>query len=300
MTADNRIATSNDTSRLDNKFLYYWIMSQGKLIDSFYRGSGIKHPDMAKVLDMRIPVPPLEVQREIVRVLDNFTFLSAELSAELSARRKQYEYYSNKLLEFSNANYYTLGELCEIVDYRGKTPKKSDKGVFLVTAKNIRQGYIDYEKSQEYIPTETYNEVMHRGFPKLGDVLITTEAPCGYVAQVDREDIALAQRVIKYRPKDSSILDATFLKYILLGKEFQSKLEKASTGGTVKGIKGSILHTLTIPVPDIEVQKRTTRLLNQFDSLCHSITDGLPAEIEARQRQYEYYRDRLLTFDCRG
>ena len=122
------------------------------------------------------------------------------------------------MLHFPNAPYYSLAELCDIVDYRGKTPKKSDEGVFLVTAKNIRQGYIDYEKSQEYIPAEIYDDVMHRGLPQIGDVLITTEAPCGYVAQVDRIDIALAQRVIKYRPK-SDALDSSFLKYILLLSE---------------------------------------------------------------------------------
>ena len=145
----------------------------------------------------RIPVPPLPVQQEIVRLLDHFTELIAELTAELTARKKQYEYYANTLLHFPNAPYYALAELCDIVDYRGKTPKKSDEGVFLVTAKNIRQGYIDYEKSQEYIPVEIYDDVMHRGLPQIGDVLITTEAPCGFVAQVDRIDIALAQRVIK-------------------------------------------------------------------------------------------------------
>ena len=96
VTADNRIATSNDTSVLINRYLYFWIMSRGEEIDSYYRGSGIKHPDMAKVLDMKIPVPPIEVQREIVRILDNFT----ELTAELTARKKQYEYYRDQLLTF--------------------------------------------------------------------------------------------------------------------------------------------------------------------------------------------------------
>ena len=249
-----------------------------------------------KMKKVKIPVPPLEVQREIVRILDNFTLLTAELTAELTARKQQYVYYLNRLLKFPDAPYYSLRELCDIVDYRGKTPRKSDSGVFLVTAKNIRQGYIDYEKSKEFIPVESYDEVMHRGFPQIGDVLITTEAPCGYVAQVDREDIALAQRVIKYRPKDRALLDATFLKYILLGKEFQLKLAKAATGGTVKGIKGSILHTMTIPVPDIDTQRKIVEFLEQFDTLNHSITDGLPAEIDARQKQYEYYRDRLLSF----
>ena len=103
VTADNRIMTSNDISRLSNKYLYYWILTKGKEIDTFYRGSGIKHPDMAKVLDMKIPLPPLEIQAEVVRILDNFTNLTAELESELEARKKQYEYYRDKLLDFGTA-----------------------------------------------------------------------------------------------------------------------------------------------------------------------------------------------------
>jgi type I restriction enzyme, S subunit len=92
-----------------------------------------------------------------------------------------------------------LNEITSYVDYRGKTPEKSDSGVFLVTAKNIRFGYIDYETSKEYIPLETYEDVMRRGKPLIGDVLITTEAPLGNVASIDRNDIALAQRVVKLK-----------------------------------------------------------------------------------------------------
>ena len=157
------------------------------------------------------------------------------------------------------------------------------------------KGYIDYEKSQEFISSNDYEEVMRRGKPKIGDILITTEAPCGNVAQIDREDIALAQRVIKYRPNEK-ILDSTFLKYILLGKEFQDKLMKNATGGTVKGIKGSKLHKLTIPVPTLEVQQKVVDSLSKFENLSNSISDGLPAEIDMRQKQYEYYRNKLLNF----
>ena len=96
VTGDNRIATSIDTNILSNKFLYYWMQSKINLISSFYRGSGIKHPDMKKILELKIPVPPIEVQNEIVRILDNFT----ELEAELEARKRQYEYYRNTLLDF--------------------------------------------------------------------------------------------------------------------------------------------------------------------------------------------------------
>ncbi len=188
-----------------------------------------------------------------------------------------------------------LGELCDYVDYRGKTPKKVDQGIFLVTAKNVRMGFIDYEKSKEYISKDDYLEVMRRGLPKIGDLLITTEAPCGNVALVDREDIALAQRIIKYRPKRENV-NRNFLKHYLLSKEFQDVLQKNATGGTVKGIKGSKLHELNVPVPPLEVQQRIVDILDRFDALCNDISNGLPAEIEMRQKQYEYYRDKLLTF----
>lgn len=100
VTGDNRIATSLNTDVLDNKYLYYWMVNNGEAIDKFYRGSGIKHPSMYDVLTMKLPVPPLDVQREIVRILDNFTFLTTELAAELAARQKQYEYYRDLLLTF--------------------------------------------------------------------------------------------------------------------------------------------------------------------------------------------------------
>ncbi len=108
LTADNRIATSNDTEVLNNKFLYYFLLNRIELIGTFYRGSGIKHPSMAKVLDLKVPVPPIELQQEIVDILDKFTQLEAELEAELEARKKQYEYYRNQLLTFEDAGGGTM------------------------------------------------------------------------------------------------------------------------------------------------------------------------------------------------
>ena len=104
VTADNRIATSSDLSKLSNKFLYYWLVTQGEKIDAFYRGSGIQHPCMQEVLNLQIPIPPLEFQRAIVEQLDAFdglcNDLCAGLPAEIDARRKEYEYYRDKLLTF--------------------------------------------------------------------------------------------------------------------------------------------------------------------------------------------------------
>ncbi|WP_157150394.1 restriction endonuclease subunit S [Brachyspira sp. SAP_772] len=108
VTADNRIMTSKDKSKLNNKFLYYIVMSKGKLIDTFYRGSGIKHPDMSKVLDIIIPLPPLEEQERIVKILDQFDTLCNDITrglpAEIELRKKQYEYYRDKLLTFKEKN----------------------------------------------------------------------------------------------------------------------------------------------------------------------------------------------------
>ena len=159
-----------------------------------------------------------------------------------------------------------LIDVCDYVDYRGKTPIKTDSGVFLVTAKNIKDGYIDYGASQEYISEDDYEEVMHRGKPEIGDVLITTEAPCGNVAQVNRADIALAQRIIKYRGQ-SNIVDNTYLKYYLLSPEFQNILNAKSSGGTVKGIKGSILHQQEIKYPKYEEQFKIGSYFNNLDHL---------------------------------
>lgn len=303
--------------QLDIMYIYYCCFKLDEYCKECLNQGNFASVDMKKFLKFKFPVPPLEVQREIVRILDNFAIATTEiqqkLQEELAARQKQYEYYRDLLLTFkpnestilnertnelelSGAiRWMKLGELCDYVDYRGKTPKKVDQGIFLVTAKNVRMGFIDYEKSKEYISKDDYLEVMRRGLPKIGDLLITTEAPCGNVALVDREDIALAQRIIKYRPKRENV-NRNFLKHYLLSKEFQDVLQKNATGGTVKGIKGSKLHELNVPVPPLEVQQRIVDILDRFDTLCNDITSGLPAEIEARQKQYEYYRDKLLTF----
>lgn len=156
-------------------------------------------------------------------------------------------------------------DVTDYVDYRGKTPKKVENGVLLVTAKNIRFGYIDYEVSQEYICSEDFDKVMRRGRAEIGDVLITTEAPLGNVASVDREGIALAQRVIKYRGKNR-ILNNEFLKQKFLSEDFQALISSKATGGTVQGIKGSTLHNLEIHIPhDIEEQTKIANFLSSID-----------------------------------
>ena len=162
-------------------------------------------------------------------------------------------------------------ELADYVDYRGKTPKKVESGVLLVTAKNIKQGYLDYSASQEFIEESAFNDVMRRGKVELNDVLITTEAPLGNVASVDRTDIALAQRVIKYRGK-IGLLDNLFLKQKFLSESFQEILKSKATGGTVQGIKGSVLHQIPLIVPSKEEQTKIASFLSAVDEKISQLT----------------------------
>lgn len=152
--------------------------------------------------------------------------------------------------------------LQSIVDYRGRTPQKDDFGVFLVTAKNIRDGTIDYETSQEFITEKAYQEVIQRGQPSIGDVVFTTEAPLGQVANLDRDDIALAQRVIKFSgiPR---VVDNYFLKYWIMGSICQSELESLATGSTALGIKGSKVNQLHFCLPSYLEQTQIARFLDR-------------------------------------
>ena len=162
-------------------------------------------------------------------------------------------------------------DLADYVDYRGKTPKKVESGILLVTAKNIKQGYLDYSVSQEFIEPSDFDEVMRRGKVELNDVLITTEAPLGNVASVDRTDIALAQRVIKYRGK-IDLLDNLFLKQKFLSESFQEILKSKATGGTVQGIKGSVLHQIPLIVPSKQEQTKIASFLSAVDEKISQLT----------------------------
>ena len=150
-----------------------------------------------------------------------------------------------------------------IVDYRGKTPEKVDEGVFLVTARNIKNGQIDYALSQEFVAKKDYEQIMSRGKPILKDVLFTTEAPLGEVAQIDNVDIALAQRIIKFRGKEN-VLDNTYLKYFIISQQFQDSLMTFATGSTALGIKAERLGYLKIAIPPLIEQYKIVEYIEIY------------------------------------
>ena len=185
--------------------------------------------------------------------------------------------------------------LSDMSDYRGKTPEKTDNGVFLVTARNVRMGYIDYESSQEFVAVEEYDEIMRRGLPKLGDILFTTEAPLGNVALVDREEIALAQRIIRFRMR-RDFFHSRFTLYAMLADYFQSQLKSLSTGSTAEGLKASKLSVLRLIAPPVAEQQVIASFL---DAECGHM-DGLLATTETAIERLQEYRQSLITSAVTG
>lgn len=182
-----------------------------------------------------------------------------------------------------------LSEVTTYVDYRGKTPNKSNQGVFLVTAKNIHDGRIDYSISREFIRPSDYDTVMSRGVPSQGDVLFTTEAPLGNVTQVDRTPIALAQRIIKYRGLDTILNEYLCLE--LSSVSFQARLRREATGSTVLGIKGSRLHQMRIRLPPWQEQQK---IMSAFRTIEMKI--GIEEEYNEKNRAAKSaLMDDLLT-----
>lgn len=153
--------------------------------------------------------------------------------------------------------------LDSLIDYRGKTPHKSDSGIQTLSAKSVRNGYIDYS-SCYYISPEEYKKFMVRGIPHKGDVLMTTEAPLGVVARLDKENVAIAQRLLTLRGKPG-IMDTGFLYYYLKSPIGQAKLQARQTGTTVTGIKQSEFRKIEIEIPDYSIQKKITSVLEVID-----------------------------------
>ena len=286
-----KCAYSTDTyslkSSINTEFLYYLLVLKiDKINYSLFEGTGLKHLQKPEFKDMLVHIPkdPKELEKisRILETIDNNIEQTKTLIEKIIKMKEgtiqdlfnkglnEDGSYNKKLKESSLGripakwDVATVNSSCEIVDYRGRAPPKVDRGVFLVTSRNIKNGIIDYSLSQEYVPEDKYDSIMNRGFPKKGDVLITTEAPCGEVANVDIERIALAQRIVKLRGKKQ--LNNYYLKIFLETNKFQKQLEAETTGSTVKGIKGSRLVKMNLLVPELlKEQEMIVNIANSFD-----------------------------------
>ena len=173
-----------------------------------------------------------------------------------------------------------------LIDYRGKTPQKSKTGIMTLSAKSVKNNHIDYSQCY-FISEEEYEKFMVRGFPKKGDILLTTEAPLGLVARLDRNDVAIAQRLLTLRGKEN-VLDNDYLLYYLQSPIGQASLKARETGTTVTGIKQAEFRKIEIEIPDYEVQKKVSGILRVIDQkieLNNAINNNLEQQAQAIYQQ---------------
>lgn len=165
-----------------------------------------------------------------------------------------------------------------LIDYRGKTPVKSESGIQTLSAKSVKNGYIDYSQCY-FISKEEYDRFMVRGIPQIGDILITTEAPLGVVARLDRNDVAIAQRLLTLRGK-KNVLESDYLMYYLQSPKGQAALKARETGTTVTGIKQAEFRNIELELPDYDYQIKVSGMMRAIDDkikLNNDINDNLAA-----------------------
>ena len=277
-----KILTS-DEKKICLRYLYHVMGSLGFTSDEH------KRLWIATYSQLRIPLPPLPVQREIVRILDNFTELTAELTAELAARRKQYEHYRDELLTFGDeVPRIPLGEVGPVCMCK-RILKSQTNDVGGVPFYKI--GTFG-KQANAYISKETYEEYRNKyNFPKKGDILISAAGTIGRTVVYDGEPAYFQDSNIVWVANDETKILNRFLIHCYAMKPWY-----VSTGGTIARLYNDNILKAVVTVPSLERQKFIVDTLDRFDTLCNDLTSGLPAEIAARQKQYEYYRDKLLTF----
>ena len=242
---------------VDYKYLYYFL-SNVSIPDTGYN----RHFKWLK--EVEIPLPPIEDQKVIAERLDKVSELIEKRKEQIKKldlliKSRFLEMFGDKL------NEDTLLNLCNIIDYRGKTPEKVESGLPFITAKNIKMHQFNMDP-REYISKETYDKVMVRGFPKEGDVVFTTEAPLGNVCRIPffETKFYIGQRIVTFQ---TTKLNPIYLEYALDTDGFRKKLAEKASGSTVTGVRVRLLEQLTIPVPSIELQNQFAEFVEQVDKL---------------------------------
>ena len=304
VTADNRIATSIDTSILNNKFLFYWMLSQKDVIESFYRGAGIKHPSMQSVLSMPIPLPSLSEQERIVSILDKFAESIDNLQEQIKERQKQYAYL------IDNAFGGTLAEMKEKAE-EGELliEPLSAHGTFTRGRRFVRTDVVDdgqpcihygdmytyyglcADKANTHLP---YDFPKKMRYAKKGDVVIVG-------AGENNEDIAVGLVWLGDEPAAvhdacyiyESDFEPMFLSYFLRSGIYHLQIKSHVVRGKICSISSDGIGKALIPIYPIEKQKEIVKKLLPFEKLLANLKE----QLELRQKQYDYYRNKLLNFE---
>lgn len=300
---DSEVAVSGHSAIIRHsqnpKYLTYYFHSRMFFDQKRKLAHGTKVIEVTpdKLASVKIPIPPIEVQCEIVRILDNFTELTTELTAELTARKKQYEYYRDKLLAYNyDVELFTISDIAEtsIGLATSVSQHKRENGVILLHNSDIQQNKIVL-KTVEYISKEFAQKNKKKVLRK-GDIITVHTGDVGTSAVIDDEyDGAIGFTTITTRIKDTARVNPYFLCHYLNSHKCKQDIASMTISDR-SNLNQKSFNTIQIPVPPLEIQNRIVNVLDNFDAICSDLKIGLPAEIAARQKQYEFYRDKLLTF----
>ena len=251
------------------EYLYYLLSSKdwNEGANKAVKGITLNKTTLSNI---KIKIHKASEQAEIIKILSN---IEGQIGYKKDLLIKYDYLIKSRFVEMFNSSfrdkkcYRSIDEICNLIDYRGKTPEKSDSGIPLITAKNVKSNKFDIEP-REYIPAENYNSVMTRGYPKINDVLFTTEAPLGNVCRIPDvyDKFCVGQRLITMQPK-KDVLTSEYLEMALLSEEFQEEMWRQSSGSTVKGIRSKLLVKIQVPVPDYDSQIQFSRIVQQVDKL---------------------------------
>lgn len=306
--------------RLLTKYVFYYLKNFQEKIHATKKGAGVPHVHGSDIAKFSIPVPPIEVQEEIVRILDSFSDYAAELQAELQARKQQYEYYRNLLLTFNPSAYgcgtddeqkdgvttwkgsnykiewKKMGEIGTFIRGNGLQKKDfTESGVGCIHYGQIYTHYGTFATKTKSFVSESFAQKLRKA--KTGDIVIATtsenvEDVGKAVAWLGNEDIAISGDAYIYTHEQNP----KFIAYLFQTERFLAFKKMNVSGTKVTRISGDSLAKYPIPIPPLELQEKIVAILDRFETLVNDLTNGLPAEIAAVKDQYEYYRNKLLTF----
>lgn len=271
-----------------NKYLYYYLLHNNEAIFKIKNKGGVPSVNKIDLEKILIEVPPLPVQEEIVRILDTFTELTAELTAELTMRKQQYEYFETTLLFDSKYPRVLLKDVCTVnqglqIPINQRKTENGENRYFYITVQFLKGDNED----KYYIENPNESVICN-----LDDVLVTRTGSTGKIIT----GVHGCFHNNFFKVNCFNTINKRYMYYFLNSQVMFRKLLHTASGGTVPDLPHNKFYKLEIPLPSLEEQQRIVDILDRFDTLVNDIKTGLPAEIEARQKQYEYYRDKLLTF----
>lgn len=295
------------STSVNTRFLFHILTGNSfkQYLSLALNSSTINNLNSSVMGNFEFPLPPIEVQTEIVRILDKFTSLEAELEAELDCRKRQYEYYRDKLLSFENVGGQEVEwkKMSEVGTFiRGKRFVRTDiveEGVPCIHYGDIYTYYgLTATKAKTYLKPEKAEKMK---FASKNDVVIVGAGENNMdigvgVAWLSDEEVAIHDACYIFKSK----MNPRFVSHYLRGSNYHLQIKKYVCEGKICSISSKSIGRSLIPVPSLQEQERIANILDRFESLTTSLQSGLPAEISARRQQYEYYRDKLLTFKRKG